>query len=347
MKGRTRPNGTGSAYRRGRTWTAIVTIGWKKTATGRQAVRRTKGGFPTKKEALAYCQQLLSSPTEKPKMTLQQIYDAWLPTHEPRVSRSTINCYKAAWQHFSALHPYPMQDIDVDMWQECLDTCSCARRTRENMKALCGLLYKYAIPRQQATLNLAEYLHTGDNDKSTRPAFTAEQVDLIRQQVGVTPYADVVYTLIYTGFRPTELFSLTKSDYRDGLLHGGIKTEAGKDRAVPVSPRIIPILETRLRSPSDYLFPRDDGTQMTINYFRDNYFYPVLAAAGIQPLPTPDHPAHYTPYSCRHTFANLLKTAPGSDVDKARLIGHADYTTTKKLYQSAEIESMRQIILTL
>ena len=267
-----------------------------------------------------------------------------MPQHTQRVSHSTINCYKAAWRHFSALYYYPIKDIDVDMWQECLDTCSCARRTRENMKALCGLLYKYAIPRHQATMNLAEYLHTGDNDKSTRPAFTMEQVEAIHSQIGITSYAEYIYVLIYTGFRPTELFNLTKDSYKDGVLYGGIKTEAGKNRAVPVSPKISHIIEKRLTLQYNFLFPRDNGEQMTINYFRDKYFYQVLCNAGIQPIPTAERPAYYTPYSCRHTFANMLKNVQGSDKDKAALIGHEDYSTTKKHYQSAEIEAMKQII---
>ena len=345
MKPKVRGNGQGSAYKRGKTWTSIITISWKTTPTGRaQAVRRTKGGFIRKKDALDYCQQLQSAPVEKPKMTLQQIYDAWLPTHEARVSKSTVDCYKAAFKYFDDLKYRIMCDIDVDDLQHCLDACPRARRTRENMKAVMGLLYKYAIPRHQATMNLAEYLHTGDNDKSTRPAFTAEQVELIRQQIGITPYADVVYVLIYTGFRPAELFALTKDSYKDGILYGGIKTEAGKDRAVPVSPKVLPIIEEHLAACDKFLFQRENGEQMSVAYFRDYCFYPFLAAAGIQPLPTHEHPAYFTPYSCRHTFANLLKGASGSDVDKAKLIGHADYSTTKKMYQSAELEAMRKII---
>lgn len=344
-KTRTRPNGAGTAYRRGKSWYAQVTVGWKQAKDGHSIqLYRTKGGFSTKRDALAYCQQLQSAPVEKPKQTLQQLYDAWLPAHEARVSKSTMDCYRAAYKYFDDLKYRLLCDIDVDDLQECLDACPRARRTRENMKAVIGLIYKYAIPRHQATMNLAEYLHTGDNDKSTRPPFTPEQVELIRRQINITPYADVIYTLIYTGFRPAELFALTKSDYRDGILYGGIKTEAGKNRAVPVSPKVMPIIESRAAATGGYLFPRADGSQMSVSYFRDNCFYPVLAAAGIQPLPTPDHPAYYTPYSCRHTFANLLKSASGSDVDKARLIGHADYTTTKKLYQSAELDAMRKII---
>ena len=346
-KPRTRPNGAGTAIQRGKTWTARVVVGWKLSdgdKPHKQPVYRTKGGFARKKDALAYCDSLLKAPKQMKKLTMQQIYDAWLPTHENRVSASTMNCYKAAWKHFAPLRFIPFADIDVDALQECLDDCPNGKRTKENMKALAGLLMKYAIPRHQTDMNYAEFLHTGNDAKGTRPAFTKAQVEAIRAQIGITPHAEDVYCLIYTGFRPAELFALTKSDYSAGILYGGIKTEAGKNRAVPVSSKILPIIESRIRTKSEYLFPKNDGSQMSVNYFRDNYFYAVLAAAGIQPIPTPDNPAYYVPYSCRHTFANLLKDAPGSDKDKAGLIGHEDYTTTKKHYQSAELDALKAII---
>lgn len=342
-KPRTRPNGAGTAYRRGRTWTAQITIGWK---DGRQ-LYRTKGGFSTKREALDYCQQLKNAPKQKSKYTFRQIYEMWLPTHESRVSKSTMDCYKAAYKYFSPLYHISMQDIDVDALQECIDDCPHGKRTKENMKALAGLLCKYAVPRHQIDMNYAEFLHTGNDVKSTRPAFSMEQVELIRRHIGVTPYADVVYVLIYTGFRPTELFSLTKDSYIDGVLYGGIKTEAGKNRAVPVSPKIKAIVDEHATNCHGFLFPRDNGEQMTVSYFRDNYFYQILDAAGIQPIPTTEKPAYYVPYSCRHTFANMLKYAQGSDKDKASLIGHEDYSTTKKHYQSAELDALKNIVASL
>jgi integrase len=345
MKPKVRGNGQGTAYKRGKTWTACVTMGWKITPTGRaQAVRRTKGGFARKKDALDYCEALRNTPKTVRRLTAMEIYDLWLPAHEGRVGRSTMNCYKAAWKYFAPIHYIPFADIDLDDLQECIDDCPCGKRTKENMKALAGLLMKYAIPRHQTDMNYAEYLHTGNDEKGTRPAFDHNQIELIHDQIGITPHAEDVYSLIYTGFRPAELFSLKKSDYKDGILYGGIKTEAGKNRAVPVSRRIVAIIDGKLFGNSEYLFPKDDGTQMSPKYFRDNYFYPVLASAGIQPLPTAEHPAYFTPYSARHTFANLLKGASGSDVDKAKLIGHANYSTTKKMYQSAELEAMTQII---
>jgi len=344
-KPRTRPNGDGTAIKRGKTWTARVVVGWKVLDSGKATpVWRTKGGFTTKKDALAYCPELFKAPKQKPRQTTKQVYDAWLQTHENRVGKSTMNCYKAAWKYFRPLYYVPFADIDLDALQECIDDCPNGKRTKENMKALAGLLCKYALPRHQTDMNYAEFLHTGNDAKGTRPAFTKAQVEAIRNQIGITPHADDVYCLIYTGFRPTEMFGLTKRDYIGGVLYGGIKTEAGKNRAVPVSSKIADIIQNRMFGKSDYLFPKDDGTQMSSKYFRDNYFYQVLANAGIQDMPTQDKPAYYVPYSCRHTFANMLKDIPGSDKDKAALIGHEDYTTTKKHYQSAELDLLKDIM---
>lgn len=50
-RARTRSNGEGTVYRRGETWTAEVTRGWKKEADGkRKRIYATKGGFKTKKK---------------------------------------------------------------------------------------------------------------------------------------------------------------------------------------------------------------------------------------------------------------------------------------------------------
>lgn len=356
-RGRVRANGVGTAYKRGKSWTAKVTVGSKCVIENGKPrtvyVRVTKGGFSTKTEALQYCPTLLKEASEKSarkdkaRLTVQQIYDAWLPTHESKVGKSTMDCYRAAWKYFAPLREEYFADIDLDDLQECVDDCDKGRRTKENMKALAGLLFKYAIPRHQTDMNYAEFINVGTEAKGTRPSFTREQVELIRQQIGKVPHAEDIYVLIYTGFRPTELFNLTKEQVVDGVLYGGIKTQAGKDRAVPVSKKIESIIESHLKNPSNYLFPRDDGERMSSRYFRDTYFYPVLEAAGIQPIPTPDKPAYYVPYSTRHTFSNMLKDIPGSDTDKAGLMGHEDYRTTKKQYQSVELEALRRIVAAL
>lgn len=113
----------------------------------------------------------------------------------------------------------------------------------------------------------------------------------------------------------------------------GSKTEAGKDRIITISPKLKEIIEEQMNTPGPWLFPRlSDGQQMKVNYFAEK-FKVLTEKLGIQDR---------VPYSCRHTFANLLKAVQGSDTDKAALMGHANASMTK-YYQEPDYESLRSI----
>lgn len=132
------------------------------------------------------------------------------------------------------------------------------------------------------------------------------------------------------------MLSLKKTVYDPDhhCLVGGFKTEAGTDRIVTISPKIEPIIIRLVNQQgSDYIFPRKDGTLMDDEYFRKHCFVPLMRQLNI---------TGKVPYSCRHTFANLLKKVTGSDTDKAALIGHADASMTK-YYQSADYASLKAI----
>ena len=242
-----------------------------------------------------------------------------------------------------------MAVVTTDDMQKCLDDQK-GRRTREVMKALAGLLYKYALARQIATHNYAQYLYVGNEKKGTHPAFTMEQLAKIKK---AAESGDVraIYTvcLIYTGFRPGEMLALKREDYHrtseDEWFVGGGKTEAGTDRTVPISPKIKPYVHELVMRAKTYIFgkPRN-GSKMDDKYFRDTMFYPLLADLEIQALPSEDNPAELVPYSCRHTFANLLKNVEGANKDKASLIGHTDYAFTERRYQTAEMDNLFSIV---
>lgn len=348
-KARTRPNGTGSAYRRGKTWTACYIAGYKATPDGRLlADKRTKGGFATKREALEYIPALKAQESRNPdaNITFAALFDRFQAQHGDRVKAATMAGYKAAYKHFDDIASMRFTSIGVDDLQYCVDSVS-GKRTRQVMKALAGLLYKYAGSRQLVTNNLAQYIYIGKGEQLKRPAFTMQQLDSIRSAVDSVPYADYVLCMCYLGFRPNEMLSLTKAAYHTengaAFLIGGFKTEAGTNRKVTISPKIMPIIARRMADKSSiYLFPKPDGAMMRDDFFRDVVFYPLLDQLGIQPVPQKGQRAHLVPYSCRHTFANLMKNVTGSDTDKAALMGHADASMTKK-YQSEELENLVRI----
>lgn len=341
-----RPNGYGSVYRDGATWTAVVTKGYTPPVGVNGPKRRKtakKRGFQTEREALDYLVTLKEQAEKQRRITFARLYELWLPTH--RAGVDTMNCYKAAYKYFSGVQQLYLDEISIDDLQECLDECPRGKATRHNMKTLCGLLYAYAIPRRHTDLNLAGYLTVSGETSGPRIGFSTEQLEQIRKAVGRVPYADYIYCQCYLGYRPTEFLALDIEHYHaaEGYFVGGIKTEAGIDRIVTISPKIRPLIEQfvagRVAGP---ILQDPKGQPIPYAKWREDCFYPALEAIGIHNPVQEDGRHRYTPHCCRHTFATLMKRVEGPDKDKLAIIGH---TSTKMLrhYQDVALDDLRRI----
>ncbi len=341
-----RGNGQGSVYQLpNKKWIAIKTICYEPGEDGKtKRITRSKSGFRTKKEALDYLPQIAAE--RRPKaVTFRQVYDAWELTH--RAGKSTMDCYRAAMKYFAPVWYIKLPDITIDDLQKCMDECAKGKRTRENMKALCGLLYKYAIPRKLTDINMGQYLIVGGGDNGSKDALPDAAVKEIERHSGLIPGADYVMCQCYLGFRPSEFLALDVSNYNaeEKAFVGGAKTDAGRDRVVTVSPKIQPIVDRLVAGKKNGpVFCGSSGKQMDIKAYR-SLFYRVLEQCGI------DNPIEevcgvkrrkYTPHSCRHTFATMMKRVSGSDKDKLELMGH---TSTEMLrhYQDVSLPDLRRI----
>ena len=136
------------------------------------------------------------------------------------------------------------------------------------------------------------------------------------------------------------------------FLVEGKKTDAGRDRTVPVHKMIEDIIRDRLMVPgTDLVFPQytfakasrkrpvppfTGFKQMSDNYFREMVFKPICTALGVAD--------GKVPYGARHTFSNKLKAAAGDDRDKAALMGHSDYTFTQTKYQSTNEDELLAVV---
>ena len=343
-----RGNGQGTVYKmpNGKYMAKVILSSWINEDGKRRKKTRSKV-FDLKKDAIAALPELKKEQKkEKPALTFKQLYDKWLPTH--RAGRDTINCYKAAARFFGPVYDLLMQDIDIDDLQECVDECPRGKRTRENMRAVVSLMYKYGIPRHVIpdNLNLSPYIVVSGDGAAHRESFTKDQIAQIKKACGTVPHAEDIYCLIYTGFRPSEFLALTDASYdkQQKFLRGGSKTEAGTDRIVTLSPKIAPLISERAAR-KGFLFGRD-GKQYGLKDFTENAFYPALEQIGIEnPIVeiTGGIKRHkYTPHSCRHTFATLLKDAAGADKDKLELIGHTS-SEMLRYYQDSQIDGLRKL----
>ena len=343
-----RGNGQGSVIKldNGK-YKAVVVTGWYTGEDGVSRRRTRTRTFERKKDAVAALATMRDEPRRPKPVTLEEVYTAWLPTH--RAGKSTMDCYRAAWKYLDALAPLPFASIEVDDLQEALDDCSKGKRTKENIKSLLGLLYKYAVPRHLTAdnLNLAQYVTVDGDAPARREAFTELELARIRRGCAVIPYAWDVIIMCYTGFRPSEYLALTAESYDAAAqtLTGGSKTAAGRGRVVTLSPKIAPTVAHRAARGGP-ICAAPDGSPWTLRDFTEQAFYPALEKAGIyNPMVevsggVPRH--RLTPHSCRHTFATLLKRVQGAEKDKLELIGHASGEMLR-YYQDVGLEDLRKI----
>lgn len=348
-----RGNGQGSVFKlpNGK-YKAFVTVGYYTDDKGKKHRKTKSRTFEKKKdavEALATLGKEAELEKEKKRaITFKALYDQWYPTHT--ASAQTMGCYSAAIKHFSDIYTMQIGDVDVDDLQECLDNCPAGRRTRENMRAVLGLMYKYGIPRKMIpdNLNLAPFLTVTGEAAVHRESFTDEQIKKIRAGIGKTPYSDYIYIMIYTGFRPSEFLALTGESYDSAhcALVGGSKTDAGINRVVTLSPKIKALVEAQAGHGGQMFCQIDGKPWQSLQHFTEKCFYPTLDQLGIEnpiiEIAGGVKRHRYTPHSCRHTFSTLMKRIQGADKDKLALIGHTS-TEMLRYYQDVDYADLEKI----
>ena len=364
QKTKSRGNGLGSVYKlKSGKWAAVKTVGWildplpegsPPDAVPHKRRLTVSKQYDTRKDALAALPFLTAadrkpregSATQRKKtsITLKELYDQWFPTHDR--DKSTMNCYQAGFYLFEPLWGIRMEDIDIDDLQDCLDDSDLGKRTKQNAKTALGLVYKYGIPRDAVPKdrNLAPFLRIREGAAGKKEGFSAAELEKIRKAaVEGDPVARMVLCHCYLGFRPSGFLELTVADYNksEKAFLGGIKTRAGIDRTVTVSPKVQTYVDGFLAAAGTGFVFGQAGKALPIKKYRDA-FYDLLQRLGIDNPVDEDGRHRLTPHSCRHTFATFMKKTKGSDTDKLALIGH---TSTDQLrdYQDVRFEDLRAI----
>ena len=297
MKGRTRGNGQGTVYKRGKTWTARVVVGWKERPTGGSTpVYRTKGGFPRKKDALDYIPTLKQ---EKPKTKAPRLIDCWTTYHDgefQQLSKSKQTAYSGAWKKLSAIHYRPVNQITVAEIRDAVSQVANTYYTVRDCKTVLTRLFEFAGADGWCNKDLPSYIVMPKLSEKERQVFTdMEQLALWRLYESGDIRAAIPLMMICTGLMPGECQNLKVENIKldeHKIVGVGMKTKVRKESPVFLPNDILPIVEDLITNaqPSGYLWPRNAD-----KWYAD--YYAALEAAGCRRL---------EPYSCRHTTATRL-----------------------------------------
>lgn len=293
MKKKTRGNGQGSAFKRGDTWTAQVVVGWKNGCP----VKRTKGGFKSKRDAINYCPTLFGENSSKtaPKK-LVEYWDYYTDNDYSRLSDSQQCSYRIAWSKLKAIHYLKITDISLqDLQKTVSDSCP-TYWTAKDCRDLLKNLYKIASLDGYVSKDLPSFIVLPLHEETEREAFTAdEQASLWKLYESGDMDAAIPLFMIYTGAMPGEVrdIKVENIDLANHIITGvGLKTKIRKKSPIILSDTIIPVVESLIDNaiPSGYLWKR-----VKMEWY--GRYYSALEKARCRKL---------SPYSCRHTTATCL-----------------------------------------
>ncbi len=122
-------------------------------------------------------------------------------------------------------------------------------------------------------------------------------------------------------------------DVQNRTMQDGIKTEAGKDRIVPICDKIFPFVELMKRKGFEGVSSEENGE--LLNY---NQLYRKITGFLVE------NEFNYIPYETRHTFATMLDNKNINPKVKKLLLGHSSNDVTEKEYTHKTIEQLREAV---
>ena len=371
---RRRGNGEGSVSydSRRKTYRAKITIGWEvdeETGRTKQIVKTIGSNFKTKGEASAALAHYLHNPydLDNKDITFSQLYCTWFPEY---IEEHPSHKYRimSAYKYCSMIYNKKVRDISILDMKNCIykGTATVTRgkykgenklaspATKESMKYLFNHILAYALEARIVDRNYArefaldkKVFKEKEENRKIKIPFSEEEMTKLWKSIEFIPFADMIVYACYSGWRPSELIDLriNNVDLENDFIKGGIKTNAGKNRLVPINPLVKPIVEKYYKEAisvgSDYLF-NDISKKKGIGLSYDQYlsrFNIVMEMLKFRLDITP----HYT----RHTFITKAKSRQVNMNDNILklIVGHHIGDLTEHVYTHRELEDLREEML--
>lgn len=323
-----RPNGFGTVYkksgRRSRPWVA---------AKDGQYI----GFYATKTDALEALEKLSGKTVQDTyNYTFKQVFTAWKAEYYPNVGSSGQAQYERAFTVFADLHDRKYRDLRTADFQEILDRHkSKAESTVDKYKQLLTQMGTWAIKNEIVTTSFASFCRVSGRKAVHHEPMTDAEIKLLEKEAALDETAKIVCMLLATGMRIGELFALPLEDYHETYVIGGEKTEAGRNRIIPIRPEGRKHFAYFARQADTLLLDGYVGNQDAHN-FRNRDYYNLLDRLGIP---------HKSPHSTRVTYGT--RAAVTDELAPAALqkvLGHASFNTTQKYYNQPDAATLVEAV---
>lgn len=343
---------------------AMVSIG-KDEATGRPICKPLKpeSYFPTYNDAYQALVEYHKNPYDLgPAITVAELYEQWLPEYEKTVKDT--KAMTTAWRYCSDVYKMRVMDVRARHIKGCMEEGTCTIRgetktpnatTKNYIKTLFNHLLDYALEYELVDRNYSrsfklteETVKECQSVKQQHIAFTDAEMETLWKNINVVPGVDILLIQCYSGWRPQELglIELRNVDLENWTFRGGMKTDAGEDRLVPIHSRIRNLVEVKYNEAvaleSDHLlnWPNPNNRNkknIKLSYARYQHaFDQIIEALRLNQ----DH----RPHDGRTHFVTMAKKHGVDEYAIKYMVGHKVSDITEKIYTRREFEWLKQEI---
>lgn len=269
---------------------------------------------------------------------------------------------KTAFNNSKDLHDKVYKDLKASDFMKHLKECGRGKESQRQMVNLYMNLDKYALEEDIITKGYAQFITTTtSNRKEIKKAkdkkiekdrlFSYEQIEYLwnfeTRSKGLKEHTkkereqfirDFWLMLLYCGCRADELLSVYTANIflDDNYFIGGLKTEAGINRTIPIHPAVKHLYEKYYNPKNEFLFMQPNGNKMDYDYYLYHYKY------NFKDL----HPevSEHTAHDARHTLRNELRKLNVKDIIINSIIGHSNDDVGEDIYSHVSIEEKLEAI---
>lgn len=361
---RRRPKGSGSVYRAGNSRTnPWIAVSGEGVYLGR---------FPNQGAARLALDAAndVQRDAKHMRLTLRDVYESFCdsPRYE-KLGKSGRDGLSAAWERLSPLWDKRATEVSLSEYQAIIDEATVAKRYKEltqeeigqltpsqkkrylmlkaqppqplgydgknRIKQLVSHLYNEMIRLEMIGKegNLADLLVLPPQPKSKKRNFTAAEKTVLERHAD-DETVKIILIYLYTGMRLDELLKIERTAVHldEKVMIGGNKTDAGRDRRIPITSRCEPLIAYFYhdRPGRKYLIERR-GRPISEDTFRRSMFYPTLEKLGIQYQDDAGKNV-LTPHRTRHTMTADAIASGVDPVALSKVLGHTKFSTTADKY---------------
>ena len=343
---------------------AMVTVG--KYDNGRPIVKPLKpeSYFETYNDAYVALLEYNRNPYDlEPDITVSQLYEEWTEYYFNTLkSESSKRTIISAWKYCSSVYNMRAKDIRARHVKGCMDEGFAIIRgekryptsgVKSRIKSLFNLMLDYAVEYEITDRNYArtfdisdEIISETNEAKRSHIPFTDDEMQKLWDNLNTVSYVDVILIQCYSGWRPQELglIKLEDVDLSNHTYKGGMKTEAGKNRIVPIHDKVYDLVKNRyeqaLELGSEYLINCTDSkthTKTKLKFTYDKYRQRFVKIVNHLEL-NPDHRAH----DGRKHFVTMAKKYNLDEYAIKYIVGHTINDITEKVYTERDIEWLKE-----